>query len=100
MERMAERLPSQVGDEHDLPDSQTLEADGMPTTLRAAIRMFPEAKILTKDQQEICVAVEVEGVLHNRSKLESVTVDVIFIVDNRYLHDDPSHNCMTLWLTS
>lgn len=84
MERMAKRLPTQAEDEHDMLDDGALKADEMPTTLRTAIRMFPEVKLLNSDLQELTVAVEVEGVLQNRSTSPSVTVDVIFIVDNGF----------------
>jgi hypothetical protein len=54
----------------------------MPTTLRVAVRVFPEVKILTEDVQELNVAVDIEGVLHNRKPLPDTTIDVIFVVDN------------------
>ncbi|KAF2830683.1 hypothetical protein CC86DRAFT_343633 [Ophiobolus disseminans] len=84
MERMAKRLPAPVDDEHDVLENNATKSDAMPTTLRAAIRMFPQAKILTEKHQEIDVAVEIEGVLHNRSTISNVTVDIIFVIDNGY----------------
>jgi hypothetical protein len=85
-ERMAQRLPTGAEDEQEILDGQALKADEMPTTLRAVIRMFPEFKVLTSGLQDMTVAVEVEGVLHNRSTSPFVTVDVVFIVDNGYVN--------------
>lgn len=85
MERMAERLPTPIEDEHRLPDDFTSIITTLPTTLRAAIRMFPQTKMLTQGEQELSVAIEVEGVLHNRRPLPNATIDVIFIVDNGYI---------------
>jgi len=82
MERMATRLPTPVENEPELGEEQSLEPRMMPTTLRAAIRVFPEVKILTKDVQEFTVAIEIEGVLQNRNALSCATIDVVFIVDN------------------
>ena len=82
---MAKRLPTPVENEHELPENQAMKAAMIPTTLQAAIRMFPQFKVLTEDQQEISVAIEIEGVLHNRTTLPSMTVDVIFVVDNGYV---------------
>ncbi|KAH4175950.1 hypothetical protein HBI29_034530 [Parastagonospora nodorum] len=84
MERMATRLPTPVENEPELGEEQSLEPRTMPTTLRAAIRVFPEVKILTKDVQEFSVAIEIEGVLHNRNALSCATIDVVFVVDNGY----------------
>jgi len=83
MERMAKRLPTPIENEHDLPEAVRTET--MPTTLRAVIRMFPQVKVLTEGQQDITVAVEIEGVLQNRNALPTATVDVIFIIDNGYV---------------
>ncbi|KAH7083172.1 hypothetical protein BKA63DRAFT_402981 [Paraphoma chrysanthemicola] len=84
MERMAERLPSPVDVDHEPQERQLNEATDVPTTLRAEIRIFPQFKELREDQQKIDVAVEVEGVLHNRQTLATPTIDVIFVVDNGY----------------
>jgi hypothetical protein len=54
----------------------------LPTTLRAAIRLFPDVKVLTKDLQEVTVAIDIEGVLHNRKPLPETAIDVVFVVDN------------------
>jgi hypothetical protein len=81
MERMVTRLPTPVENEPELGEEQSLEPRTMPATLRAAIRVFPEFKILTKDVQEFSVAIEIEGVLHNRNALPCATIDVVFVVD-------------------
>jgi hypothetical protein len=86
MERMAQRLPTEAEDEQENIHSQVLKADEMPTTLRAAVRMFPEVKVLTSELQDMTVAVEIEGTLHNRSTSPLVTVDVVFIIDNGYVY--------------
>jgi hypothetical protein len=82
MDRMAKRLPTPVEDEQELPEGQAMVVDTMPTTLRAAVRTFPEVKILTGDSHEFSIAVEIEGVLHNSSTLPNATIDVVFVVDN------------------
>lgn len=58
----------------------------IPTTLRAAVRVFPETKILNEDLQEFTVAVDIEGVLHNQKPLSVTTIDVIFVVDNGWVY--------------
>jgi hypothetical protein len=86
MERMAKRLPFAGDcDQDQSVINTTTEMTAVPTTLRAAVRVFPETKILTKDYEEFNVAVEVEGVLHNRHLLSDMTIDIIFIVDNGYM---------------
>jgi hypothetical protein len=82
MERMAKRLPTPVEDEQDLREDQLSGPGALPTTLRATIRVFPEVKILSRDIQEFSIAVEIEGVLHNRYALACTTLDVVFVVDN------------------
>jgi hypothetical protein len=82
MERVVRRLPSSREDEPDPLNGQPLEAEPLPTTLRTAIRVFPEVKVLTADIQDFSVAIEIEGVLSNRNALSDGTVDVIFLVDN------------------
>jgi hypothetical protein len=82
MERMAKRLPTAVEDEQELREDQLSGPEALPTTLKAAIRVFPEVKILSEDLQEFSIAIEIEGVLHNRSALTCTTVDMVFVVDN------------------
>ncbi|KAI4698761.1 hypothetical protein J4E81_005372 [Alternaria sp. BMP 2799] len=52
--------------------------------LRNARKLFPEVKLLTEEYQDIGVAIEIEGVLHNRKPLPDTGIDVIFVVDNGY----------------
>jgi hypothetical protein len=86
MARMAKRLPSPVADEHELPSVGPQGSEVMPTILKAAVRMFPQVKILAEELQEISVAMEIEGVLcGDRGPLPDVTIDVIFVVDNGYV---------------
>lgn len=83
MERMAKRLPSPVDHDHDQSFTNIVaETTALPTTLRAAVRIFPNTKILSKDYEECSIAVEVEGVLRNRQPLLDTTVDIIFVLDN------------------
>ena len=82
MQRIANRLPTPIEGEHELPEDQQEDAGALPTTLRAAVRMFPEARVLTETVQEFSVAIEVEGVLHNRRDHLHAGIDVIFIIDN------------------
>jgi hypothetical protein len=82
MERMATRLPTPVENEPELREDQLSETEMMPTTLKVAMRTFPEVKILTEDVQEFSIAVEIEGALHNHNALACVKIDVVFVVDN------------------
>lgn len=85
MKLITRRLPSPEG-HHDTSDGHaSSQISIIPTTLRAAVRVFPETKILTEDFQEFSVAVDVEGVLHNRRLLPDTTIDVVFVVDNGYM---------------
>ncbi|KAH8730817.1 hypothetical protein GQ44DRAFT_420547 [Phaeosphaeriaceae sp. PMI808] len=84
MERMMHRLPVPVEGDYEPPSDQAKGASTIPTTLRAAIRIFPQVKYLSEDLQEFNAAVEVEGVLHNRDMPPNITLDVIFVVDNGY----------------
>jgi hypothetical protein len=55
MERMATRLPTPVENEPELREDQLSETEMMPTTLKVAMRTFPEVKILTEDvRQDRC----------------------------------------------
>jgi hypothetical protein len=84
MERMAMRLPSPADAEHGFTEGRPQQSEAMLTTLRAAIRIFPEVKILTEGMQEFSVAIEIEGVLFDRGPLPNVAIDVVFVVDNGY----------------
>lgn len=85
MQRVANRLLTPVEGEHELREGQQEEVGAIPTTLRTAVRMFPQAKILTEAQQELSIAIEIEGVLHNRKDHSNSTIDVIFIIDNGWV---------------
>ncbi len=67
-----------------------MNTSNMPTTLRAAVRIFPETKVISEDCQDLTIAVEVEGVLHNRRMRPDATIDVILLLDTRsvFLEDD------------
>jgi hypothetical protein len=81
--RIAKQLPPPTELDNDSSDAHVSDGrSAMPTTLRAAVRLFSEVKILTQDIQEISIAVDIEGVLHNRKLLPDTTIDVIFVVDN------------------
>jgi transposase-like protein len=87
MQRMVPRFPAPVDCDQEQSTDETNESITMPTTIRAAVRIFPETKLLTNDYQEIKVAIEVEGVLHNREALPDTTVDIIFVVDNGWVSE-------------
>lgn len=54
-----------------------------PTTVKAAIDMLPEVKLLQPDgDQDIWVSVEIAGLLHDSQKLSDPRIDVVFIIDN------------------
>ena len=80
IERIAASHPTPADYDDDIHGVQP--SSTLPTTLRAAMRMFTEVKVLSEDVHEFHVAVEIEGVLHNRKLLPDTTIDVIFIVDN------------------
>lgn len=63
------------------PSSESVD---LPTTLKTVVRVLPEIKILNPegDHQEFWVAVEVEGVLHNRRALHDPSLDVVILIDN------------------
>ncbi|KAF2130630.1 hypothetical protein P153DRAFT_396022 [Dothidotthia symphoricarpi CBS 119687] len=89
MGHLARQLPTAMDSHHDQLDDQPdvhalAKSIPIPSTLRAAVRIFPQVKLLTCDYEEFAVAVEVEGVLHNQTPLPDTTIDVIFVVDNGY----------------
>jgi hypothetical protein len=85
MDRVTKQLPTPMEDGHELPEHQAMAAVTMPTILRAAVRMFPEAKVLTEESCEFDVAIEIEGVTYNCSTSANNAIDVIFVVDNGYV---------------
>lgn len=84
MRRIAGRLPSPAGRYHDDQEAQrTIPHEKLPTTLRAAVRVFSEiVQLSQQEHEEFWVAVEIEGILHNRMLLPDTTIDVILVVDN------------------
>ncbi|KAL5118927.1 hypothetical protein ACEQ8H_003250 [Pleosporales sp. CAS-2024a] len=84
VKRMASRLPITADMEPELQDDHLSEAAFMPTLVQPSIRICPEFKLLTEHVQDFTIAIEIEGVLHNRTKLSCATLDVVFIVDNGY----------------
>ncbi|KAI8935534.1 hypothetical protein NX059_008104 [Plenodomus lindquistii] len=85
IDRLAKRLPHLTEYEHESPDTQPVNSSReLPTTLQATVRVFPEKRVLTADIEEIDVAIDVEGVLHNRKTLRDTAVDAILVIDNGY----------------
>ena len=74
-------IPAPVDHEDDVSSS----TPAVPSTLRAAIRVFSEVKVLTEDVEEFTIAIDIEGVLHNRKPLPDTNIDVIFLVDNGWV---------------
>jgi hypothetical protein len=86
MEGIANRMPPPTDFDHDPSEAHVSDSTSLlPTTLRPAIRLFPQVKLLTDEFQEISVAVDIEGVLYNRTPLPNTAMDVIFVVDNKYV---------------
>jgi len=86
MSKVGKHIPSPTEFDHEASEAQVSDSTShLPTTLRAAVRLFPEVKLLTEDYQDIGVAIEIEGVLHNRKPLHDTGIDVIFVVDNGYV---------------
>ena len=55
----------------------------LPTTLKAVVRVLPETKVLKSEgHHDFWVAVEVEGVLHNRRTLHDPSLDIVILIDN------------------
>lgn len=80
----AHKYPSPLEYRQELPRiNSTSEPDSCASVLAASIRIIPEVKVLApEDQQIFWVAVEVEGVLHNKRPVAEQGIDVIFLVDN------------------
>ncbi|KAE8872163.1 hypothetical protein PTNB73_03622 [Pyrenophora teres f. teres] len=75
----------------DHEDGVSTSPPTVPTILRAAIRVFSEVRVLTKEVEEFTVAIDIEGTLHNRKSLPDTTIDIIFLVDNGYY---VTHACL------
>ena len=83
MDRFASHIPLPTERDQEVVDANAPDSHvTLPTTLRAAVRLFPEVKVLTEEVQEITIAVDIEGVLHNRRPLADDAIDMIFLVDN------------------
>ena len=55
----------------------------LPTTLKAVVRILSETKVLkSEDHQDFLVAIEVEGVLHNRRDSHDSSLDIVILIDN------------------
>jgi hypothetical protein len=82
--KAAEHYPSPHEFRQELPtiDDDAAEAAPSASTLAAAVKITPEVKLLTENEEVFWVAIEVEGVLHNRRPLSYQAVDVVFVVDN------------------
>lgn len=86
MTRLAKRLPSPADFEDDSSVGPiTSKHTPIPTTLRAAVKVFMEKKMITEDIQDIKIAVDIEGMPQNRRPLLDTAVDVIFLIDNRFV---------------
>ena len=90
MQRMVPRFPAPVDCDQEQVTEETNEPITIPTTIRAAVRIFSETKLLVNNYQEMNIAIEVEGVLHNREALPDSTVDIIFVVDNGSVSTSPT----------
>ncbi|KAF2706945.1 hypothetical protein K504DRAFT_470937 [Pleomassaria siparia CBS 279.74] len=85
--QMINYLPSPPKTQHanSLASCPIPESDGLPTTLKASIRIVSEVKLLsTQHSEEFWVAVEIEGMLHNRRPLQDTSLDFVFVIDNGY----------------
>lgn len=81
----SQKYPSPLEYRQELPSivDPASESGECASVLAAAIKIIPEVKMLgPQDEQTFWVAVEVEGVLHNRRALSEQRIDVIFLVDN------------------
>lgn len=83
MNQLTKHVPPPT--DYDRESASACKPDTLPTVLRAAISLFPDAKVLTRDIEEITVAIDIEGVLHNRRTLANTAIDVVFVVDNGYV---------------
>lgn len=90
VERLAQRLPQLPEyDQQALTFQAAANPQGLPTTLRAAATIFTSKKVLNAETEEIDVAIDIEGMLHNGRSLPETSLDIIFVVDNGYVLDKP-----------
>lgn len=82
--QITKHLSSTIQYQHNRKECQlAADSNALPTTLRAAVRILPEVKLLgNSEYQEFEIAIEVEAVLHNRKPLRDSSIDVIFVIDN------------------
>jgi hypothetical protein len=79
---------SQIADHHPSPLELQQELPGVgedapESALVAVVRVIPELKVLTtEEEQTFWVAIEVEGILHNRRALSDLGIDVVLLIDN------------------
>ena len=83
--RVVDRLPSSFAHRCEQEEAvTTYESETLPCTLKAAVRILPETKLLhTTENQDIWVGIEIAGVLHNRNVRVDASIDVVFVIDNR-----------------
>jgi hypothetical protein len=83
--RAAERLPCSFEQRRDYEETEaTGDSEMIPSTLKAAVRILPETKLLqTAEHQEFWVGVELVGVMHNRHEFANPSIDFVFVIDNR-----------------
>lgn len=85
IDRLEKRLPYLAECEPEQLDALVpYISSELPTTLRTAVRVFAEKKVLTEGIEEMDIAINIEGVLHNRKPRRDGSVDVIIVVDNGY----------------
>ncbi|EUC35165.1 hypothetical protein COCCADRAFT_35269 [Bipolaris zeicola 26-R-13] len=85
MDLFAKHMPPPTDYDREVADAYVPDSPlALPTTLRAAIRLFPDAKVLTENVQEVTVAIDIEGTLYNQRSLSETAIDVVFVVDNGY----------------
>jgi hypothetical protein len=83
--QVAEKYPSPHDFRQELPSISDSAAGSYTSAsvLAAGVRIIPETKILsTEEEQTFWIAVEVEGVQHNRRALADQSIDVVFLIDN------------------
>lgn len=94
MDLFTKHMPPPTDYEREVADAYVPDSPlALPTTLRAAIRLFPDAKMLTEDVQEVTVAIDIEGTLHNQRSLSETAIDVVFVVDNGQVQIHRSPRC-------
>ena len=82
--KAAEYYPSPHEFRQELPKIGAAAAEATPSnsTLAATVKITPEIKLLTQEDETFWVAVEVEGVLHNKRPVSDPAIEVVFVIDN------------------